>query len=140
MAVKYHNGQLYDVYETTPGMLSGMTSISNAKLMNPDKYSSYSQVNGLGWATPIGMPNQSAQPVTTKQPYKPNQFTQGQLAQFNNGQRGDFENNPAYQQYVAKMNNMYGVSQVGAAGDVLSGQTIFPAGGKTGPTNTGSNT
>lgn len=74
-------------------------------------------------------------------PYTPNAFTQAQLAQFSNGQRGNFENNPAYQQYVAKMNNMYGVNPVGAAGDVLNGQTVFNAGigGKNAPTTGGSN-
>lgn len=59
--------------------------------------------------------------------YAPNGFTQAQLSNFNNVQRGNFENNPAYQQYVAKMQNMYGVSPIGAAGDVLKGQTVFNA-------------
>ena len=133
------DGKTYQLANTGYAYGNGMLNNSIPQSTTPNVNGNIWYQGGL-YKPYAGSLGNTQQPVSTKQPYKPNQFTQGQLNQFNNGQRGDFENNPAYQQYVAKMQNMYGVSPVGAAGDVLSGQTAFPAGGKTGPVNTGSNT
>ena len=133
------NGQTYELMQQSPYVYSGTnTSIRQLEGEGPEA----GRISYMGgtYKPYTGSLGQQTTPPKIQTPYVPNAFTQAQLGQFNNGQRGNFENNPVYQQYVAKMNNMYGVSPVGAAGDVLAGQTAFPAGGKTGPTNTGSNT
>ncbi len=134
------NGQTYELMQQSPYVYSG-TNDSIRQLGGEGQDAGRISYMGGTYRPYTGsVGQQNTQQPRVQTPYVPNAFTQGQLGQFNNGQRGNFENNPAYQQYVAKMNNMYGVSPVGAAGDVLAGQTAFPAGGKTGPTNTGSNT
>lgn len=134
------NGQTYELMKQSPYVYSG-TNTSIRQLGGEGAEAGRIGYMG-GTYRPYGgsIGQQTTQPKP-QTPYTPNAFTQAQLAQFNNGQRGNFENNPAYQQYVAKMNNMYGVSPVGAAGDVLDGQTVFNAGigGKSAPTTGGSN-
>jgi hypothetical protein len=128
------NGQTYELMQQSPYVYSGTNQTIRQLGGEGQEAGRISYMGGTyrPYGGSIGQ-SQPQAPLPTGNPTNP--YTQKQLAALGD-QRSYGRNFDPYQQYVNKMQSVYGVGPVGAAGDVL--QSTINGAGKSGPTG-GSN-